>query len=114
MADASWDNSGLPKKETGMPGWVKVLLGCGVAMLLAMGACVGFAAWGCRAMTHSMETAEWGQLRQAVAQLQTDDGTRALYQANPGLAARYPDEAAFLKAAQQWRPRLEPLPERVP
>ncbi|HJU82567.1 MAG TPA: hypothetical protein VJ600_00010 [Holophagaceae bacterium] len=114
MADASWDNSGLPKKEPGMPGWVKILLGCGLAMLLAMGACVGFATWGCNAMTRSMEAAEWGQLRQAVAQLQTDEGARALYQANPGLASRYPDEAAFLKAAQDWRPRLEPLPEHVP
>ena len=114
MADASWDNSGMPARKPGMPTWVKILLGCGLAMLVAMGGCVALATWGCHAMTQSMETEEWGQLRQAVAQLQTDDGARALYQANPGLAAAYPTEQAFLTAAQGWRPRLEPMPEHMP
>ena len=114
MTDSSWENSGQPAKRPGMPTWVKVLMGCGVTALLLFGGCTALATWGCHAMTHNMESAEWSQLRSAAVQLQTAEGTRALYAANPGLAVQYPTEAEFTRAAEAWRPRLEALPAQMP
>ena len=42
MTDSSWDNGGYGQPtKPGMPTWAKVMLGCGVAAVLAMGTCVG-------------------------------------------------------------------------
>lgn len=56
---------------------------------------------------------EWDAYRAVLAALATDDGSRALYRQNPGLAKAYPAEAAFLAAAKGWRPRLQPVPEDI-
>lgn len=128
MADSSWDNSGLPARPKGMPLWLKVILGCGVLMMLLFGGCVG----GCYYLGHLAKSDpkgfeksiqgfagkfikdDWDEARRVVDQLQTDDGTKALYKANPGLAETYPTEAAFLEAAKGWRPHLAPLPADLP
>ncbi len=128
MADASWDNSGLPPQKQGMPTWVKVLLGCGVLCLLFMATCVG----GCAYIGHKIKQDpkgferkiqgmvaefikdDWAEAGRIVNQLMTDEGAAALYKANPGLAESYPTEAAFLEAAKGWRPMLEPLPPEMP
>lgn len=56
----------------------------------------------------------WAFMRKAVEQVGSDEGARALYRDQPGLASRIPTEAAFLKAASGWRRILEPLPETLP
>lgn len=127
MAESAWDNSGLPPNK-GVPWWLKALLGCGLLILLVLGGCVG----GCYYLGHwakkdpqgfekSMQgfvgqfiKDDWDDARHAVDQLLTDEGTKALYLANPGLESRFPTEASFLQAAQEWRTKLKPLPEQLP
>jgi len=66
------------------------------------------------AMVKDLIRGHWATMRQAVAQVGSDEGARALYQAHPGLASRIPTEGAFVKAASGWRRLLEPLPEDLP
>jgi hypothetical protein len=61
-----------------------------------------------------MMKAPWEALHQALDQLKTDEGARAFYAANPGLAGRYATEAAFLEAVRGWRPKLEKVPRALP
>ncbi len=115
MADSSWDNGGQPvERKKGMSIWAKVALGCGVVLLLGLGGCVVLGATCARAIGKSMDGREWGQLKAAVQQLQTDDGAKALYHANPDLSQAYPTEENFLQQARNWRPKLEPLPAQMP
>lgn len=114
MNDSSWDNSGLPAPKRGMGTGLKVAIGCGVALLVVIGGCVAAVGAGVSVLGRQMQAREWPQLRQAVAALATDEGAAALYRDQPGLAAEHPSEAAFLLAAQGWRPLLEPLPAEPP
>ena len=129
MTDSSWDNGGYAQPpKSGMPTWLKVLLGCGVVAVLAMATCVGGAVY----LTHRIKKnpeafknqvlgfaiekmrPEWEDFRKVVDQLRTQDGCRALYAANPGLAKNWPREADFLEAAKAWQPTLPPAPELTP
>lgn len=128
MVDSSWDNSGqAPQKKETSTG-MKVLLGCGIAALLAFITCaVGGAVLGNmikkdpKAFEARMEgfakglvQKDWKRMRTLVDQLQTDEGAKVVYQANPGLRQAHPSEEQFLQAVRAWRPRLAPLPEEVP
>ena len=129
MADSSWDNGGYGKPtKVGMPTWAKVLLGCGVVAVLAMATCVG----GGMYVAHRFKKdpngfknqvlgfaidrirPEWEDFRAVVEQLRTPEGCRALYAANPDLAATWPKEADFLAAAKAWQPGLPSAPELTP
>ena len=115
MADSSWDNNGQPmQRKQGMSIWAKVALGCGVVFLLGLGGCVVLGATCARAIGKTMNGPEWGMLRAAVQQLESDEGAKALYQANPDLGQTYPSEDQFVSTARTWRPKLEPLPETRP
>ncbi|MFN8012710.1 MAG: hypothetical protein U0P81_15175 [Holophagaceae bacterium] len=124
--DSSWDNGGqgpAPARR-GWPVWVKVLLGCGVVMLLGLGACVGAGFWLGQKAKRDPEGFKRGALGFAVAairpeydrgagfvdQLLSEAGTRALWAQQPGIHAAFGDEAAFLAAAAGWRPHLHALP----
>jgi hypothetical protein len=124
--DGSWDNGGAgAPARSGWPTWAKVLLGCGVAVLLVLGACAGGTAWLVHKAKQDPEgftkqalafainqiRPEWDAFRAAVALLGTDEGCRRLYRENPPLAQAHPTEEAFLAAAQAWRGSLEPLPD---
>ncbi len=128
MVDASWDNSGLPPQKKGLGTGMKVLMGCGIAVLVALVTCAvdgailrniikkdpkafekrveGFA--------KGLIQKDWERFRTLVHQLQTDEGARALYRANPGLHQAHPTEDQFLQTARAWRPRLGPLPAEAP
>ena len=82
--------------------------------LLGLGGCVVVGATCTRAIGKAMDGREWGQLKEAVQQLQSDDGAKALYQANPPLGQAYPTEDAFVQQVKTWRPKLEPLPTQMP
>ncbi|HWQ10702.1 MAG TPA: hypothetical protein VN436_16390, partial [Holophaga sp.] len=56
----------------------------------------------------------WRELRFTAERLQTVESSRALYRGNPALSEIYPDEKDFLKHAETWRPRLEPIPGEPP
>ncbi len=115
MVDASWDNGGYGQPaKTGLPVWAKVLLGCGVAAVLALATCVGGVVLVTSRLSHALKNQEWVQLRTVTDRLQTDAGAQAVYAGNPGLAADYPTESDFLKAVGGWRPRLDPLPAAMP
>jgi hypothetical protein len=128
VVDSSWDNSGQPLPKKGLGTGMKVLLGCGIAVLLALVTCaVGGAVLGnyIRKDPKAFETRvegfakglvqkDWERLRTLVDQLQTDGGARAVYRANPSLAKTQGTEEAFLQAVQAWRPRLGPLPLEIP
>ncbi len=115
MADSSWDNGGQSTRaKQGMSIWAKVALGCGVVVLLGLGGCVVLGATCAHAIGKSMDGPEWGHLRRAVEQLGSDAGAKDLYEANPDLWKAYPSENDFIKTAQSWRPKLEPLPAQMP
>ncbi len=126
MADASWDNGGYGQPtKVGMPMWAKVLLGCGVAAVLALATCVGGGVYLAHRIkqdpkgfkTQVMSFAidrmrpEWEDFRAVVTQLRTPEGCRALYAASPDLATTWPTEADFLAAARGWQPTLVAPPE---
>ena len=102
------------QRKQGMSLWAKLALGCGVVFLLGLGACVALGATCAHAVGKAMDGPEWGQLRSAVDQLQSDAGAKALYEGNPDLWKAYPSENEFIKTAQEWRPKLEPLPAQMP
>ena len=129
MADSSWDNGGQggPAKA-GMPVWGKVLLGCGIAFLVALVTCVSGIAY----VTHRAKKdpegfkkqvmgfafdkirPDWQDFQGVVEQLRTEEGSRALYAANPGLAKSWPTESEFLQASAKWRKDLVPAPDLTP
>ena len=114
MTDSSWDNNGMSRPaKTGWPVWAKLLMGCGIVVALCVTACLGGIAT-CANALNQTASAEWTALRAIVQQLETDDGARAVYAANPDLAGRFPDAEAFLQKVRAWRPRLEPLPLEKP
>lgn len=127
MADSNWDNGGTPTPsapKVGMPLWGKLLIGCGVVLLLVIGSCVGGVAYlshkakqdpeGMKrwAMGFAMDflKPEWQDLRTVIGQLRTDEDCRTLYQAQPDLAKAWPTVDAFLKDAQEWREQLPEMP----
>ena len=128
MVDASWDNSGLPPQKKGLGTGMKVLMGCGIAALAALVTCaVGGAILGnmikkdpkafekrVEGFAKGLIQKDWERFRTLLDQLQTDDGARALYRANPSLHEAHPTEDQFLQAARSWRPRLGPLPVEAP
>ena len=128
MVDASWDNSGQPPPKKGLGTGMKVLLGCGIAALLAVVTCaVGGAVLGnyikkdpkafelrVEGFAKGLVQKDWERFRALVDQLQTEDGARAVYHANPGLHQAHATEELFLQAVRAWRPRLAPLPAEVP
>lgn len=128
MTANDWDNSGLPPERKGLSTWAKVGIGCGVAFLLVTATCTGGCWWFAKRVEKDPEgfkqtvfgyvkqfmREDWEELRRVVEQLGTDEGATALYRAAPGLAEKWPDEAAFLAEARAWRPQLEPLPAEIP
>jgi hypothetical protein len=128
MVDSSWDNSGLPPAKKGLGTGMRVLLGCGIALLLLLVTCaIGAAVLGnyikkdpkafetrVEGFANSLIQKDWERFRTLVDQLQTDEGARALYRANPGLGQAQASEELFLQAVRAWRPRLGPLPAEMP
>ncbi|MCL4836842.1 MAG: hypothetical protein KJ058_02610 [Thermoanaerobaculia bacterium] len=50
--------------------------------------------------------ARWAELSGALSDLQTDEGARRLWRANPALAERFGSEEEFVARARQWRPKV--------
>ena len=129
MADSSWDNGGrgVPAKA-GMPLWGKLLLGCGILVLVVLVTCVGGVAFLANKVKKDPEgfkqkamslvvdrvRPDWEDFRAVVEQLRTPEGCRDLYAANPGLAKTWPTEAAFLEASSRWHKDVVSAPDLTP
>ena len=113
MADASWDNSGLPPQKKGMPLWVKILGGCGIVVVLLIGSCVALGAWGLHKVA-TMGKAQWPRYVETVKALESPEGAKTTYEANPGLQKRFSDEAAFEQQIAEWRPAIQDPPAEMP
>ncbi|MBP1627781.1 MAG: hypothetical protein H6Q00_2256 [Holophagaceae bacterium] len=113
MVDSSWDNGGMPVKPKGWSTWTKVGLGCGIVVLLFFATCAGGGFLMFRAGTRAMDKA-WAQMRESAEMARTEEGARALYLANPGLARNYPTVEDFLKASEAWRARIGEIPVQRP
>jgi len=122
--DSSWDTYTEPPKG-GMGTWAKVFIGCGVAALLLLGGCVGFALW----VRHSGKDAivgyasakisarieaPWSKMVEVAEAIKTDEGALKLYDEHHRLAANCPSKEAFLKQVAAWRPVLSKLPTDPP
>ena len=126
MTDGNWEAE-APPVQKGMPTWAKISLGCcgGCALLfiILMATCVGGGLWVSKhglpgvmdkAVGSAFLDKTWADMDRAVTSLRTEQGTRALYLANPGLAEDYATVEDFLKEAEQWRPKLGEFPRQRP
>jgi hypothetical protein len=128
MVDSSWDNGGLPSQKKGLGAGMKVLMGCGIAALVALVTCAvggailgnfikkdpkGFE-MGMEGFAKNLVQKDWERLRALVDQLQTDDGARIVYRTNSSLQQAHSSEELFLQAVRAWRPRQAPLPAEAP
>ncbi|HWQ11086.1 MAG TPA: hypothetical protein VN436_18335, partial [Holophaga sp.] len=110
------------RRETG---WTRssrfwLLVGGGLGLALA----IGLSTWRrpgpepfrqkIDALAGRLVERHWASMHQAVRQIATDEGAKALFTSNPGLSGRIPTEASFLKLARSWRKLVQPLPEAVP
>lgn len=64
-----------------------------------------------RTMRRARAEEDWKRFRETTARLATEEGSRALWKVEPGLAQRFQSENLFLKEVTRLRPFLEPLPE---
>lgn len=116
--------SDSPESDAPDPRPMRICIGVGVLLVLAFGLLV-FRRGTARedpvrfkqkvdAMARNLIRDQWASMRQAVAQIRTDEGAKAFFAANPGLSPRIRSEAAFLKLARSWRHLVQPLPEVMP
>ena len=104
-------------RSEGMPLWAKIGIGCVLVVAIGTATCVGVGWLIFKKGADVIEgfaKDEWAEMRRDVDRMMTDDGARALYAENPGLAERFPTEEEFLTAVRSWRDDLEPLPEKIP
>jgi len=116
MVDSSWENQAPAPRSSGGFAWGKVLMGCGLAAALGIGALVvrGIAVANQKMndprVREELGRSLWPMVKELAEDLQTDDGARSLYVRNRGLRERFPTEEAFLAAARTWRLSLATLP----
>jgi hypothetical protein len=123
MSSSDWNTYTPAKRVT--PIWGKLLIGCGIALLLIIGSCVSFTYWA----THSGSDAirgfvserfnqasekPWNEMVSVLDALKTDESATKLYRDNQGLAVDYPTEAEFLKTAATWQTKVIDLPSTPP
>lgn len=117
--DPSWDNSGSsrPKKKWkyGEALFTAAIVACCVLGVGGIGVL-----WFSRNQAHLLDVErarakpDWAAAALIIEAMRSEAGSKALYQANPKLGARFPRESDFLAFAARWRPHLDSLPEEVP
>jgi len=66
-----------------------------------------------RALRKAKAEAAWKRYREIYEQLGTEEGTRALWQREPGLRPTFPDEGTLVRFMAATRPHLQVLPESM-
>lgn len=109
MADSSW-NTPAPtrpgRRGRTLLSWLVVPLALAAGAAILVFALVGRAT--------GLRRQAWPLIQAVQARLSTDEGARDLFRKNPGFAAGYESEEAFLEAARAWRTRGGSLPPREP
>ncbi|BDU71728.1 hypothetical protein [Mesoterricola silvestris] len=113
MPDSAWDQAAPPPRKKGLSLLGKVAIGCGGAMLCFLLA-IGAMAWIVFSKATKALDQGWAELHTELRSLRTEEGARALYRENPGLAQNYPTEEDFVKASAEWRGKLGDIPEKRP
>jgi hypothetical protein len=106
MVDASWDGVEEPARGWRVPAWVRWIL---VAALLPLGLMLLL---GTGALANRRKA--WPLVRAVAQRLQTDEGGRELFRANPAMGSLYGTEEAFLDLVRPARPALAALPPSEP
>lgn len=117
--DDSWDSSGASKSKTKWNYGKHLFTGFVVAACVLGAGTIGVVWYSLhRTEIHEAQRErakpDWASAATVVAAMRSEDGSMALYRANPSLGARFRTEKAFLEFAARWRPFLEPLPVDVP
>ncbi|MCL1892740.1 MAG: hypothetical protein FWG02_00705 [Holophagaceae bacterium] len=124
MNNSDGDTSSVQPREK-FPLWGKILMGCGIVMLLSIAGCVSFAYWASHSgkdvvlgwangLVLSKLEKPWNQFLSVVEAIKTDEGASKLYKDNPELLAIYPTEAEFVKNSAIWRTKVKDLPSSPP
>ena len=113
MPDSSWDQAAPPPPKKGLSLFGKVAIGCGGALLCFLLA-IGAISWVVFTKATKALDQGWAEIHAELKSLRTEQGARALYRDNPGLAQNYATEAEFVKASAQWRDKLGDIPEQRP
>jgi hypothetical protein len=92
--------------------WMTILAVVGASLLLGGGA-FGFYSL-VSGFIQRAAVKPWEVLLQAKTAVQTEAGAQSFYRAHPGLAKRFPTQAAFLAASRDWAPKLAQLPATAP
>ncbi len=117
--DNSWDNSGQSAPRRGWK-YGNALFSASVVAISILGVGTIGVLWFSRNQAHILKVErerakpDWAAAALIIESLQSEVGSKALYQANPKLETRFHSESGFLAFAAQWRARLEPLPKEVP
>lgn len=106
MASGGWSREAAQPSPRGAPLVLKVGLG-----LLAVPVVLVLFLLG---QSKTVEAQAWPVIQRIALRLQTDAEAGGLYRANPGLARRYPTEAAFLDQVRAHRGPFASLPNLPP
>jgi hypothetical protein len=117
--DNSWDNSGQSRPSRKWK-YGNSLFTASVVAVSILGVCSIGVLWFSRNQANILEVErerakpDWAAAAVIVESLQSEGGSKALFQANPKLGRRFHNESDFLVFAAQYRSRLDPLPKEVP
>lgn len=112
----TWNAPVEPPARKGMPTWGKVLMGCGIAALLGLGACVVGGIYVVKKSTRvfaEMTRQPMQELAQLVQDSGTPEGLTRFYEGHRALARRYPTAEAFTAAVKDIGARVGPLPTEL-
>ena len=115
----SWDNSGSSRQK-GRWKYRETLFTVSIVLFCVLGAGAIGVLWfshnqaGILEVERERAKPDWAAAALVVEGMRTEDGAKAIYQANPKLTTRFKNEKDFLDFAAQWRPHLDPLPKDVP
>lgn len=115
MHNYDQDTYSNASSKKGIPLWGKLLLACGIAILLVIASCAGFVAWGINSgyFSKKLET-QWNQMAEVIEAIKSDEGAARLYAENKGLKGNYPTEVEFNTYVDTWRTKVVDFPITVP
>ena len=117
--DNSWDNGGFPTLK-GSWKYGEHLFTVSVVGVSFLVVCTVAVLWFSHNQANILQVErerakpDWAAATLVVEAMQTEAGTKALYQANPRLSDRFRSENEFLEFVAKCRPNFDPLPKELP
>lgn len=109
----TWNTPAEPPVRKTMPTWGKVAIGCGIASLLGLGACIAGGIYVVKKGTTAIAEVTrkpMQELAELVKEAGTPEGVARFYEGHPELAKRYGSVDAFSAAFKDVGTRIGPLP----